>query len=79
MSAQHPMTYAAFVARATDDPDVVGLVLKGSHAHDGMATRHSDHDLYVVLTDSAATKLAGLDGFRSAGLDLRAHARRGDR
>ncbi|MFD4263181.1 hypothetical protein ACFWR9_37635 [Streptomyces sp. NPDC058534] len=79
MSAQHPMTYAAFVARATADPDVVGLVLKGSHAHDGMATRHSDHDLYVVLADSAHTGLAGpagpaglagLDGFRSAELDL---------
>ncbi|XVV33261.1 hypothetical protein ACQPXT_02905 [Streptomyces sp. CA-100214] len=70
MSAQHPMTYEAFVARATSDPDVAGLVLKGSHAHDGMATRHSDHDLYVVLADSADGALARLDGFRSAGLDL---------
>ncbi|MFH8529888.1 hypothetical protein ACH4GE_15905 [Streptomyces tendae] len=42
MSAPHPMAYEAFVARATADPAVVGLVLKGSHAHEGMATRHSD-------------------------------------
>jgi hypothetical protein len=64
------MSYEAFVARATDDPDVVGLVLKGSHAHEGMATRYSDHDLYVVIADGAATGLAALDGFRSARLDL---------
>ncbi|MEV6038636.1 hypothetical protein AB0L65_46330 [Nonomuraea sp. NPDC052116] len=36
---------------------MVGLVLKGSHAHDGMVTEHSDHDLYVVLADGAATDL----------------------
>ncbi|MGX1122897.1 hypothetical protein RKD37_008260 [Streptomyces ambofaciens] len=70
MSAPHPMSYEAFVARATGDPDVVGLVLKGSHAHEGMATRYSDHDLYVVIADGAATGLAALDGFRSARLDL---------
>lgn len=70
MSAPHPMSYEAFVARATADPAVVGLVLKGSQAHEGMATRYSDHDLYVVLADGAATGLAALDGFRSARLDL---------
>lgn len=70
VSAPHPMTYEAFLAHATADPDVVGLVLKGSHAHDGMPTRHSDHDVYVVVTDGARTGLTGLDGFRSARLDL---------
>lgn len=70
VSAPYPMAYEAFVARATADPAVVGLVLKGSHAHEGMATRHSDHDLYVVLADGAETGLAALDGFRSARLDL---------
>ncbi|MET7326175.1 hypothetical protein [Streptomyces sp. NPDC005549] len=70
MSAQHPMSYEAFVARAADDPDVVGLVLKGSHAHEGMATRYSDHDLYVVIADGAVSGLSALDGFRSARLDL---------
>jgi predicted nucleotidyltransferase len=40
--------YPNLVARATADPDVVGLVLTGSHAR-GMATAHSDHDVYVVL------------------------------
>ncbi|WP_369185869.1 hypothetical protein [Streptomyces sp. Y1] len=64
------MEFASFVAAATADPAVVGLVLKGSRAHDGMATRHSDHDLYVVLADDAASGLAALDGYRSARLDL---------
>ncbi|MGW7583974.1 hypothetical protein ACWGKU_37030 [Kitasatospora sp. NPDC054768] len=62
--------FAAFVADATADPAVVGLVLKGSRAHDGMTTRHSDHDLCVILADDAASELAALDGYRSARLDL---------
>ncbi len=66
----HPLTYEAFLARATADPTVLGLVLKGSHAHDGMATAHSDHDVYVVVADETATGLADLDGHRSATLDL---------
>lgn len=68
--APHPMSYEALVARATDDPDVVGLVLKGSHAHLGMATWYSDHDLYVVAADGSENDLTALDGFRSARLDL---------
>ncbi|MFJ2740586.1 hypothetical protein ACIO3O_13040 [Streptomyces sp. NPDC087440] len=73
MSAQLPLTYDAFVARAVADPTVVGLVLKGSRAHEGMATEHSDHDLYVVLADGAereATGLARYAGHRSPELDL---------
>ncbi|KUO06590.1 hypothetical protein [Streptomyces caeruleatus] len=70
MTAQQCLTYDAFVALATADPAVAGLVLKGSRAHDGMATEHSDHDLYVVLADGAATGLRRLTGHRTARLDL---------
>ncbi|MFF4881513.1 hypothetical protein ACFY2D_01665 [Streptomyces nigra] len=70
MITQQPLTYDAFVALAAADPAVVGLVLKGSRAHEGMATRHSDHDLYVVLADDAPTGLTRFAGHRSAELDL---------
>lgn len=64
------MDFAAFVAEATADPAVVGLVLKGSRAHDGMTAPHSDHDLYVILADDVASELTALDGYRSAQLDV---------
>jgi hypothetical protein len=70
MTAQQPLTYDAFVRLATADPAVVGLVLKGSRAHDGMTTEHSDHDLYVVLADGASTDLTPLSGRRTPELDL---------
>lgn len=70
MTAQQPLTYDAFVELAAADPAVVGLVLKGSRAHDGMTTDHSDHDLYVVLADGAATTLTRFTGHRTAELDL---------
>jgi hypothetical protein len=70
MSTQRPLTYQAFVSLATADPDVVGLVLKGSQAHEGMVTSYSDHDVYVVLTDEATTDLAQLAGHRTPELDL---------
>lgn len=35
-----------------------------------MATRHSDHDLYVILADGAATGLTRYAGHRSPELDL---------
>ncbi|WP_166027978.1 hypothetical protein [Streptomyces chilikensis] len=70
MTAQQPLTYDAFVELAAADPAVVGLVLKGSRAHDGMSTRHSDHDLYVVLADGATAGLTRFAGHRTAGLDL---------
>lgn len=70
MTGQQPLTYAAFVALATADPDVVGLVLKGSQAHEGMATEQSDHDLYVVLADGATTELARFASHRTPELDL---------
>ncbi|MFF3349735.1 hypothetical protein [Streptomyces sp. NPDC002779] len=70
MAAQQPLTYDTFVELATADPAVVGLVLKGSQAHDGMVTPYSDHDLYVVVADHARTQLTRFAGHRSAELDL---------
>lgn len=71
MTAQRPpMSYDAFVELATADPAVVGLVLKGSRAHEGMTTEHSDHDLYVVLAEGAATALTRFAGHRTPELDL---------
>ncbi|MFB8025471.1 MULTISPECIES: hypothetical protein [unclassified Streptomyces] len=70
MTAHEPLTYDAFVALATADPAVVGLVLKGSRAHEGMTTAHSDHDLYVVIADGAATDLTRFAGHRTPELDL---------
>ncbi len=70
MTAQEPLTYEAFVARAAADPAVVGLVLKGSRAHEGMTTGRSDHDLYVVLAEGAATDLTRFAGHRTPELDL---------
>ncbi|MFF4275241.1 hypothetical protein [Streptomyces sp. NPDC001536] len=64
-----PLTYDAFVRLALADTAVVGLVLKGSRAHEGMVTLHSDHDLYVVLADTATTDTR-FQGHRSGGLDL---------
>ena len=40
---------------ATDDPDVVGVVLSGSAAR-GMATEHSDLDVVLVLRDGADSR-----------------------
>ncbi|CCK32747.1 hypothetical protein BN159_8369 [Streptomyces davaonensis JCM 4913] len=64
------LTYARLLERAAADPAVVGLVLKGSHAHDGMATEHSDHDVYVVVAKGAESHLSSLNGHRSAELDV---------
>lgn len=70
MPTQQSLTYDAFVRLATADPAVVGLVLTGSRAHDGMAGEHSDHDLYVVLADGAATDMRRFTGHRTPRLDL---------
>ncbi|MFD3456638.1 hypothetical protein ACFWVC_31250 [Streptomyces sp. NPDC058691] len=70
MASHHPLTYAAFTRLAVADAAVVGLVLKGSQAHEGMPTAHSDHDLYVVLADGAATDLTRFSGHRTPALDL---------
>ncbi|MGW1028010.1 hypothetical protein ACWD4J_30720 [Streptomyces sp. NPDC002577] len=70
MTAQQPLTYGQFVELATADPAVVGLVLKGSRAHQGMTTEYSDHDLYVVLADRTTTDLTRFAGHRTPELDL---------
>ncbi|NJP93442.1 hypothetical protein HCN51_29020 [Nonomuraea sp. FMUSA5-5] len=48
------MTFETFLARALDDPDVLGVVLSGSQAREGAATAHSDHDVYVIVADGSA-------------------------
>ncbi|MEV3908224.1 hypothetical protein [Streptomyces canus] len=70
MTAQKAITYDTFVELATADSAVVGLVLKGSRAHEGMTTEHSDHDLYVVLEAGATTALTRFAGHRTPELDL---------
>ncbi|MEV6393434.1 hypothetical protein AB0M39_01380 [Streptomyces sp. NPDC051907] len=70
MTAQKPVGYDAFLEFAAADSAVVGLVLKGSRAHEGMTTDHSDHDLYVVLDDGATTALTRFSGHRTPELDL---------
>ncbi len=46
-----PSAFERLLARAREDPDVVGVVLSGSQARQGMATGHSDFDVYVVTAD----------------------------
>jgi hypothetical protein len=70
MTHDATLTFDAFAATAAADPAVVGLVLIGSQAHDGLVTPHSDHDLWVILADDAASDLLGLHGRRTALLDL---------
>ena len=70
MDSRHPLSYDTLVTLATADSAVAGLVLKGSRAHDGMATEHSDHDLYIVVADGATTELSRLHGHRSPTLDV---------
>jgi predicted nucleotidyltransferase len=45
--------YAAALARAEADPDVVGVVVFGSQAAGSFATAESDVDCFVVLGDGA--------------------------
>jgi hypothetical protein len=70
MTLDAALTFDAFAATAAADPAVVGLVLIGSQAHDGLVTPHSDHDLWVILADDATSDLRRLHGRRSALLDL---------
>ncbi len=51
-----------FVAEASADPRVLGLVLTGSYAR-GTATAHSDHDVVLVASE-------GHEGRRTATLDV---------
>jgi hypothetical protein len=51
---------------ARHDPDILGIVLMGSAAREGMATEHSDVDVMVVWTDTAR---AGRTTSRSTWID----------
>ena len=41
---------------AREDPTIIGVVLSGSAARTGMATDHSDVDVFVVRTDEAVSR-----------------------
>jgi hypothetical protein len=43
-------SYADLLRRCETDPEVVGVILSGSHARD-MATEQSDFDVYVVVSE----------------------------
>jgi hypothetical protein len=69
--------------RCESSPDVLGVVLSGSQASDGMATVHSDFDVYVIVKAAAVTAgrwrttrtpeldtiVASIDEFREPGDD----------
>lgn len=61
------MRFSDLLSLARADPAVVGVVLTGSQAREGMATVHSDHDVYVIVAEGATTALTPL---RSPELDL---------
>ncbi|OKI88060.1 hypothetical protein AMK11_07680 [Streptomyces sp. CB02414] len=56
--------------QASSVPAILGLVLKGSHAHEGMVTVRSDHDVYAIVSDEQEAALAGFGDCRTADLDL---------
>jgi predicted nucleotidyltransferase len=59
--------FGALCDTARRDPAVLGVVLTGSQAREGMATRWSDHDVIVVTADGTTTRVtAG----RGATLDV---------
>ncbi|MEV0775330.1 hypothetical protein [Streptomyces sp. NPDC050428] len=66
--------FTDFVTEASASPDVVGIVLSGSRARQGMATAHSDHDVYVITTDAHPASVPPppplIEGRRSAALDV---------
>ncbi|MFI6691302.1 hypothetical protein ACIBLA_05965 [Streptomyces sp. NPDC050433] len=66
--------FTDFVTEASASPDVVGIVLSGSRARQGMATAHSDHDVYVITTDARPASVPPppplIEGRRSAALDV---------
>ena len=63
-------TFDAFLRTIGADPHVLGAVLTGSQAREGMATATSDYDVYVVVDDQAPEHLMDVSGFRSPQLDL---------
>ncbi|GAA1652127.1 hypothetical protein ACFQY4_27500 [Catellatospora bangladeshensis] len=67
--------YEDLLARAQADPGVLGIVLTGSQARDGMATDHSDADVIVVVAEyggawTATTHSPELDTIPTSLADL---------
>ena len=63
--------FAALLERARADPDVLGMILSGSHAL-GLATPHSDYDVRLIVRDEAGEAAAArypMDAFPN--VDLR--------
>lgn len=58
--------FRALLAIVEADPSIVGAVLSGSRAREGMATDRSDHDVYLVAADGG-TAVAGR---RGRGVDI---------
>jgi len=70
-----PNPYENLLTRAMADPGVVGLVLSGSRARDGMATAHSDTDVFVIVAEyggdwSTTSHTAELDTIPTSLADL---------
>jgi predicted nucleotidyltransferase len=63
-------TFDAFIRSLTTDPCVLGAVLSGSQAREGMATGRSDYDVFVIVDDQSPDELVEYRGFRSPQLDL---------
>ncbi|GAA1685584.1 hypothetical protein [Fodinicola feengrottensis] len=61
------LSFADLMRRAEADPAVVGAVLSGSKARDGMATEHSDYDVYLIIADGVEP---GWQPVRTPELDL---------
>lgn len=60
--------FADLLSRVQADPSVLGLVLLGSRAFEGMATAHSDYDVLVIRDESEQGRRWQDGG--SPGLDL---------
>ena len=61
--------YRALLDRLRDDERVVGVVLSGSQARQGMATERSDFDVLIVTADDQVSNLAG-EARREPGFDV---------
>jgi len=48
------VTLEELIAEAEEDPDVVGVMLSGSHGRGAFVTEHSDLDVFFVAVDDAA-------------------------
>jgi predicted nucleotidyltransferase len=61
--------YTALLDRMRDDDRVLGMVLSGSQARQGMATERSDFDVLIVVADDQVSHLAA-EARREPGFDV---------